>query len=81
MYVNYATWWDIVHLCAQNFDRPKCGKCVRGGAKTKKYGLTCSYYFGLGHIEECCWKKNGKGLAASANYLEVVVNDEEATLA
>jgi hypothetical protein len=56
----------------------KCGKC-KGGHKTKNYGLKCSYYFGLGHTEERCWK-NGKGLPATTNYLEVLVNDEDATL-
>jgi hypothetical protein len=80
MYVIYATWWNIMHLCVQNFDRLKCGKCVRGWHKIENYGLKCSYCFGLGHIKECCWKSNGKIFATFANYLEVLVNDEEATL-
>ncbi len=48
--------------------------------KTKNYGLKCLYCFGLGHIEEHCWKNNGRGFLASANYLKVLINDEEATL-
>jgi hypothetical protein len=34
----------------------------------------------MGHIEDRLWKKNGKGPFASTNFLEVLVNDEEATL-
>ncbi len=43
-------------------------------------GLKCSYCFKLNHTEDCCWKKNGKGPSATTNYLEVLINDEEATL-
>jgi hypothetical protein len=32
-------------------------------------------------MEQCCWKKNEKGVATFVNYLEVLVNDGEATLA
>jgi hypothetical protein len=35
----------------------------------------------LGHIEEQCWEKNGRGPIAIANYLEVLVDDEKTTLA
>ncbi len=66
-------------ICSKKFNRPKCGKC-RGGHKIENYGLKCSYYFGLGHTKEHCWKKNGKGLATSTNVLEVLINDVEATL-
>jgi len=34
----------------------------------------------MGHIEDRFWKKNGKGPFASTNFLELLVNDEEATL-
>jgi len=53
---------------------------VKGGIRRKTTDLKCSYGYGLGHVEKCCWKKNGKGLLATTNYLEVLVNDEEATL-
>jgi hypothetical protein len=39
-----------------------------------------SFYFGLGHIEDRCWKKFVKGLSATINFFEVLVDDEEATL-
>jgi hypothetical protein len=59
--------------------KPKCGKCGRGH-EIENCGFKCSYCFGSSHIEEHCWKKNGKGPIAITNYLEVLVNDEEATL-
>jgi hypothetical protein len=60
--------------------RPKCAKC-KGGHKTDNCGLKCSLFLGLRHTEERCWKKFAKGLLATTNFLEVLVNDEEATLA
>jgi hypothetical protein len=60
--------------------RPKCAKCG-GGHKTNNCGLKCSFYFGLRHMEERCWKKSTKGLPATTNFLEVLVDDGEATLA
>jgi hypothetical protein len=36
--------------------------------------------FGLGHIENRCWKKSAKGPATTTNFLKVLVNDEETTL-
>ncbi len=68
------------YMCSKLYDRPKHGKCGRGH-KTKNYRLKCSYYFGLGHTKEQCWKKNGRRLVVVANYLEVLINDEKATLA
>jgi hypothetical protein len=59
--------------------KPKCTKC-EGGHKTENCGLKCSFCFGLGHMENQCWKKFVKGLNAITNFLEVLVNDEEATL-
>jgi len=32
----------------------------------------------MGHPENMCWKKNGKGPFSSTNSLEVMVNDEKA---
>ncbi len=60
--------------------RPKCAKCG-GGHKIDNCGLKCSFCLGLGHTEERCWKKTTKGLLATTNFLEVLVDDEEATLA
>jgi hypothetical protein len=60
--------------------RPKCAKC-KGGHKTNNCGLKFSFYFGLGHIEDMYWKKFTKGLPTTMNFLEVLVDDEEATLA
>jgi len=34
----------------------------------------------LGHIHKRCWKKFRKGLLATTKFLEVLVDDEEATL-
>jgi hypothetical protein len=53
---------------------------LQHGIRRKNTDLKCSYGYGLGHVEKHCWKKNGKGLPATTNYLEVLVNDEEATL-
>jgi hypothetical protein len=60
--------------------RPKCAKCG-SGHKTNNCGLKYSFCFGLGHMEDRCWKKSTKGLPTTTNFLEVLVNDEEATLA
>ncbi len=67
-------------MCLKLFNRPKCNKCGRGH-KIEDCRVKCYYNFGLGHIEEQCWKKNGRGPAAIANYLEVLVDDEKTTLA
>lgn len=34
----------------------------------------------MGHTKEWCWKKNGKGPIITMNFLEALVNDEEAML-
>ncbi len=34
----------------------------------------------MGHTEHKCWKKNGKCPFVSANFLEMLINDEEVTL-
>jgi len=35
----------------------------------------------MGHIEGRCWRNYGKGPFSSANFLELMVNDEKTTLA
>jgi hypothetical protein len=59
--------------------RPKCDKCG-GGQKVDNCGLKCYFCLGLRHVEKKCWKKTTKGLRATTNFLEVLVDDEEATL-
>jgi hypothetical protein len=60
--------------------RPKCAMC-RSGHKTNNCGLKCSFYFGLRHTKERCWKKSAKGLLTTTNFLEVLVDDEKTTSA
>jgi hypothetical protein len=45
-------------------------------------GVKCSFCAGLGHSEDRCWKKpkDGKSHSGAANFVEVLLNDEEATL-
>ncbi len=59
----------------------KCAKCGLPH-KTKLCGIRCGYCFGMGYTEERCWKceKDVKASFASNNYLEVLVDDDEATL-
>jgi hypothetical protein len=59
--------------------RQKCAKCG-GGHKTNNCSLKCYFCLGLGHRNERCWKKSAKGLLATMNFLEVLVDDEKATL-
>jgi hypothetical protein len=59
---------------------PKCNKCG-GGHKVENYGIRCSFYNGLRHSKDQHWKnKEIKPPNSSTNYLEVLVNDEKATL-
>ncbi len=53
---------------------------VGHGLKIENYDMKCLFCFGLGHIENKCWKKFAKGLATTTNFLEVLVNDEEVSL-
>ncbi len=39
------------------------------GTKTNNCGLKFSFWFGLGHSEERCWKKFAKGLPTTTNFL------------
>jgi len=76
--VNYAKL--MTTLLVQNImicnPNAKCG-----GHKVENYGIRCSFCNGLRHSEDCCWKKKDtKSSNSIANYLEVLINDEEATL-
>jgi len=64
-----------------NDARPKCAKCGMPH-RTENCGVKCSYCAGLGHSEDRCWKKpkNEKSPSGAANYLEVLISDEAATL-
>jgi len=50
--------------------------------KTENCGIKCSFCSSLRHSEDRCWKKtkDGKSHFGVANFLEVLLNDEEATL-
>jgi hypothetical protein len=44
-------------------------------------GVKCSFCAGLEHSEDRCWKKpkDGRLHSGAANFVEVLLNDEEAT--
>ncbi len=50
--------------------------------RTKNCGIICFFYSSLGHSKDKCWKKpkDGKSHSGVANFLEVLLNDEEATI-
>jgi hypothetical protein len=50
--------------------------------RTENCGVKCTYYSGLGHFKDRCWKKpkDGKSPPGAANFLEVMLNDEAAIL-
>jgi hypothetical protein len=60
---------------------PKCAKCGMSH-RTENYGIKCSFCSSLGHLEDMCWKKpkDGKSHSRAAKFLEVLLNDEEATM-
>jgi len=64
-----------------NEPRPKCAKCGMSH-RTENCGIKCSFCLGLGHSEDRCWKKprDGKPHSGAANFLKVLLNDEEITL-
>jgi predicted aspartyl protease len=64
-----------------NEPRPKCAKCGMSH-RIENCGIKCSFCSGLGHSEDRCWKKpkDGKSHFGVANFLEVLLNDEEATM-
>jgi len=72
----------IVTACLRlNEPRPKCAKCGMSH-RTENCGIKCSFCSGLGHSKDRCWKKpkDGKSPFGVANFLEVLLNDKEATL-
>jgi len=60
---------------------PKCAKCSMPH-RTENCGVKCTFCIGLGHSEDRCWKKpkEGKSHSGTTNFLEVLLNDEAATL-
>jgi hypothetical protein len=64
-----------------NEPRPKCAKCGMFH-RTENCGIKCSFYSGLSHLEDKCWKKpkDGKSHSGATNFLEVLLNDEEVTM-
>jgi len=64
-----------------NEPRPKCAKCGMFH-RTENCGIKCSFYSGLGHLKDKCWKKpkDGKSHSRTTNFLEVLLNDEEVTM-
>jgi hypothetical protein len=64
-----------------NEPRPKCAKCGMPH-RTENCGVKCSFCSSLGHSKDRCWKKSkdGKSHSGAANFLEVLLNDEAATL-
>ncbi len=72
----------IATLCPSlNEPWPKCAKCGMLH-RTENCGIKCSFCSSLGHSEDRCWKKSkdGKSYSGAANFLEVLLNDEAATL-
>jgi hypothetical protein len=67
---------QYIHICNKN-----CAKCG-GGQRVRNYGFSCPFYNGFGHAEDMHRKKRDlKGLIFVANYSEILVNNEETTLA
>jgi predicted aspartyl protease len=64
-----------------NEARPKCAKCNMPH-RIENCGIKCTFCAGLGHLEDRCWKKpkDGKSHSGTANFVEVLLDDEEATL-
>ncbi len=64
-----------------NEPQPKCAKCGMSH-RTENCGVKCSFCAGLGHSEDRCWKKpkDGRTHFGATNFVEVLLNDEEATL-
>ncbi len=50
--------------------------------RTENCGIKCTFCAGLGHSEDRCWKKpkDGKPHSGIANFVEVLLDDEKATL-
>ncbi len=60
---------------------PKCAKC-RMPHRIENCGIKCTFYAGLSHFEDKCWEKpkDEKPHSGAINFLEVLLNDEEATM-
>jgi len=60
---------------------PKCAKCDMPH-RTKNCGIKYTFYTSLRHSEDRCWKKpkDGKSYSGATNFLEVLLNDEAATM-
>ncbi len=60
---------------------PKCVKCGMFH-RIENCGIKCSSCSRLGHSENKCWKKlkDGKSHSRVTNFLEILLNDEEATM-
>jgi hypothetical protein len=89
---SFSTQFRECHICngkdhiatkcpRQNEPQPKCAKCGMPH-RTENCGLKCSFCLGLGHSEDRCWKrsKDGKSYPGTTTFLEVLLDDEEATL-
>jgi predicted aspartyl protease len=50
--------------------------------RTENCGIKCAFCLGLEHSEDRCWKKpkDGKSQYGTANFLEVLLNDEATTM-
>jgi hypothetical protein len=71
----------IATVCPKlNEPRPKCAKCGMSH-RIENCGIKCSFCSGVSHLEDRCWKKpkDGKSHSGASNFLEVLLNDEEAT--
>jgi len=64
-----------------NEPQPKCAKCDMPH-RTKNYGIKCTFCTSLSHYENKCWKKpkDGKSHSGATNFLDVLLNDEDATM-
>jgi hypothetical protein len=64
-----------------NDARSKCAKCNMPH-RTENCGIKCTFCTGLGHSEDRCWKKpkDERMHTGTANFVEVLLSDEEATL-
>jgi len=64
-----------------NEPQPKCARCGMPH-RTENCGMKCSFCSSLGHSEDRCWKKpkDGKVHPGSTNFLEVLLNNEEANV-
>jgi hypothetical protein len=64
-----------------NESQAKCAKCGMSH-RIENCGIKCFFCASLGHSEDRCWKKpkDAKSHFGTTNFLEVLLNDEEATM-